>query len=271
VPKSKETIQSREDAIKYVSEHLPGSQFAFAKLSKDEFVAQLLKRIQRPKLINQGQTNFCGPAAALHALAKDDPVAYAKLGLDLFVTGKAMLRGWTVDAGNLTQQAIPDDKKIDCCDWVMMACVRKNVGFGHLTDLAVTVGGTYPKEVASALLGMGYKDVRNETYTSKLWMNSEKNLAEASVLCEKGYRVILFVNDNMFKNPAKSGLLADHFCTLKSKVLINDAKIFCRVWQWGLDHKEPKSDPTSHTINLPKEQFIGNYFGYLAGGEYQRA
>jgi hypothetical protein len=271
VPKFEQTIQSRADAIKYVDTHLPGGQVAFAHIDKGEFVAQLRERINHPKLINQGQTDFCGPAAALHALAKEDPVAYAKLGLDLYVTGKATVRGWTVEAGNLIEQGLPKDKGIKCCDWVMMASVRKNVGFGALTSVTNLVSGTLPFEIASSLKGLGYGDVMNRTSAISISKVDEQNLQEASALWRKGYRVILCVNDNMFKKPADAPWKPNHFCTLKSEVLISDTKIFCRVWQWGIDHKEPTADPSGAFVNLPRKEFMQNYFGFVAGGDYTKA
>jgi hypothetical protein len=270
VPKSEATIQSRNDAFAYRKEHRPGAQRAFPHVDLQAFVAELDDRIDHPKHINQGQTNFCGPAAVLYALAKEDPVAYVKLALDLFVTGTAKVRGWTIDAGPLKDQAPPTDKGIGCCDWLMMSCVRRNVGFGALSDVCNLAQGTMPAEIAASLQRLGYGDVRNETYSSIAWKADEKNLIEASNLWKKGYRVILFVNDNMFKQPDATSLKPDHWCTLKSEVITNDKTAFCKMWQWGVNHKEPDSDLTAIFVNLPKKLFIHHYFGYVAGGDYTR-
>ena len=231
---------------------------------------QLYDRVDHPKHINQGSTDFCGPAAVLYALAKEDPQAYVRLGIDLFATGKATVRGWTIDAGPLKDQALPQDMNIGCCDWVMMASVRRNVGFGGLTDVSNLAQGTLPTEIATSLKQLGYGDVRNETYSTSVWKADEKNLVEAGALLSKGYRVILCVNDNMFKKPEAAPWKPNHFCTLKSQPVIGE-RIKCRLWQWGIDHKEPKSDATAIFINLPKMHFIQQYFGYVAGGDYQIA
>ena len=111
MPKSPETQQKRGDAYLYVAQHLAGP-VAFPNINRDDFCKELMDRIKHPNLINQGDTEFCGPAAVLHALAKDDPMAYATMALKLLETGKATVRGWTVDAGALKTQSVPKDMKL---------------------------------------------------------------------------------------------------------------------------------------------------------------
>ena len=228
MPKTEATKQARNAAITYIAEHHPGDVKAFPHIDRDEFLHELMDHIQHPKRINQENTDFCGPAAVLYALAKDDPLAYAKMGLDLFTTGKATVRGWSVDAGELKTKPMSEDTEIGCCDWVMMASIRTNVGFGALTS--VTNSGTLPFEIKSSFENLGYTDVKNETYSTSLWKADEKNLKDASKLWASGYRVVLCVNANMFSKPAESSYKPNHFCTLKSTVRIGN-NISCRLWQ----------------------------------------
>lgn len=268
MPKSEALIKSRNEAFVYAKEHQPKDLKAFAHIDAKAFMDQLYDRIDHPKHINQGQTYFCGPAAVLYALAKEDPEAYVKLALDLFITGTATVRGWIIDAGPLKDQALPEGMEIGCCDWVMMASVRRNVGLGALSDVSNLAQGTMPTEIAASLKKLGYGDVRNETYSTAAWKADENDLMKASGLWKKGYRVIFYVNDNMFKHPEAMSLMPDHWCTLKSEVLTRDTKVFCRMWQWGINHKEPDTDQSAIIVNLPKKQFIGHFFGYVAGGDY---
>jgi hypothetical protein len=147
MPKSPETQQARGDAYLFVVNR-PKGTVAFPHIDPDEFRSELLERIKHPNKINQGKTQFCGPAAVLHALAKEDSMAYAQLALDLFEAGAATVRGWTVKAGALTAQPVPKDMEIGCCDWVTMASIRTNIGFGQaLSDVTTLVSGTLPFEI----------------------------------------------------------------------------------------------------------------------------
>lgn len=265
MPKSPETQQKRGDAYLFVAQHLAGP-VAFPNIHRDDFCKELMDRIKHPNLINQGKTEFCGPAAVLHALAKDDPMAYATMALKLLETGKATVRGWTLDAGALKAQSVPKDMEIGCCDWVTMASIRTNVGFGQaLTSVTTLASGTLPFEIAASFKNLGYKNILNETYSTVFWKADDKNLAMASGLWKKKYRVVLCVNDNLFNATDAISLKPNHFCTLKSEVEIGE-KVKCRVWQWGLSKKEPTAAPNL-LLDLKKDQFIKHYFGFVAAGD----
>ena len=176
-------------------------------------------------------------------MAKDSPLEYATFALDLFFRGKANVRGWAVDVSHLLDQKVPtsldpDDESIGACDWVTMAGVRTNVGFGALTSLNIQVEGGLPFEIESCFKKLKYRHVLNETYSTILWKADEGNLKQASTLWSKGYRVVFCVNDNMFKNATAKSLKPNHFCTLKSTVRIASS-VTCRLWQWGINDKEP--------------------------------
>jgi hypothetical protein len=269
MPKSPETQQARTDAVNYVIGRLTNEAGrAFPHINEVDFTGELLERILHPKKINQGGLGFCGPAAVLYALAKDDIQAYAQLAVDLFTTGTATVRGWRVDAGFLTNEQPPLDAPIECCDWMMMACIRKNVGFGALTAISNLAHGAYPFEIKTSLENLGYGNVKNETCTGIFGSAGMKNFHEAVMLLQTDFRVILCVNGNMFKNPSAAAGYPNHFCTLKSvEELTQTVKI--RVWQWGKDNKEPATAGASVYVNLPQADFLKHYFGYVAGGDLQ--
>jgi len=260
----------RDDAENLITQRGMGKK-AFAHVSKVDFIRELRSRVQDPKRINQGHLGFCGPAAILYAMAKDSPLEYATFALDLFFRGKAKVRGWEVDVSHLLDQKVPtsgdpQDTSIGACDWVTMAGVRTNVGFGALTSLNIQIEGALPFEIASCFKGLGYQTVLNETYATILWKADEKNLKQASLLWSQGYRVVLCVNDNMFKDPTAQSLKPNHFCTLKSTVRIATS-VSCRVWQWGINNKEPTTAGSSIYVDLPKDQFMAAYFGFVAASD----
>ena len=131
-----------------------------------------------------------------------------------------------------------------------------------MTTLA---SGTLPFEIAASFKNLGYKNILNETYSTVFWKADDKNLAMASGLWKKKYRVVLCVNDNLFNATDATSLKPNHFCTLKSEVEIGE-KVKCRVWQWGLSKKEPIAAPNL-LLDLKKDQFIKHYFGFVAAGD----
>jgi hypothetical protein len=269
------TASSKEQALEYVNSRMTDDK-VFTQIKKGDFIRALQANIRHPSRINQGNTNFCGPASILHALAKYHPIEYARFALDLFQKGHAIVRGAKVDAGYLKNEPVPEHMGIEnVCDWVTMASLRFNLGcfscLSALTTVTTKVQGTYPYEIKMAFEMMGYTDVRNCTS----WFKADKeNFGMASLLCQENFRVVLNVHDNMFKDPAEKSWLprnANHFCTLKSTEEIGN-RIKCRLWQWGITggkKQEPTTLPVGIHVDLPKEQFLDHYFGYIAAGEYQ--
>ena len=80
---------------------------------------------------------------------------------------------------------------------------------------------------------------------------------------------MLCVNSDMFAQIPTKSTFVNHFCTLKSAVKIENKKISCRVWQWGIDKKEPQTDRQQIQVNLDQDMFMSNYFGYVAAGDDQ--
>jgi hypothetical protein len=267
-PKQEKKIK-KADAELLVNEHFRATAKKFAHIERKPFLNELLQRIENPKLINQGSTDFCGPAAALYSLCKDDPVSYAQLAISLFEQGKATVRGWNIEVGGLANEEVPQEMNIGPCDWVTMASLRRNVGFGALTAVTYKAQGALPFEIATCFERFGYRKVLNETFStaaSKVFWNIEDNLKTASQLFSvKQYRVVLCVNLEMFEGAAGTPLKPNHFCTLKSDVTIKD-RITCRLWQWGIDNKEPTAGAAIH-VDLPKAKFLAHYFGFIAAGD----
>src|SRR5580658_2559657 len=255
--------EQREQARDLIAESLHRKK-AFAHVSKYAFTEQLDERVQHPKLINQGKSGFCGPAAILYALAKDSPLEYARFALDLFFRGRALVRGWVVDANCILDQEVPQG--IGACDWVTMAGIRTNVGLGALTVINVRIQGCFPIEIEYCFRQLQYRTVLSESYSTILWKADETNLMKASRLWERGCHVVLCVNSKMFKDPTGTSLKPNHFCILKSRVNAAES-VTCRVWQWGLDSKEPMDDRASIFVDLPKERFMRHYFGFVAASD----
>jgi hypothetical protein len=241
---------------------------AFPHIDHETYLEELIIRIKKPKSINQGQVGFCGPAAVLYALANDEPMTYARLATELYLHGQTTVRTWVLKAGALASIKPTEDQDINICDWVTMSCIRTNMSIvGTLTSLVGVATGAHPLELVACFKGLGYTNVVDDTYSG--WFNTPdlKNLRMASDLWARKYKVVLCVNSDMFAEKPTTSTFVNHFCTLKSVVEIKNKKISCRVWQWGIDKKEPDTDRHKIHVNLDQDMFMSNYFGYVAAGD----
>ena len=266
---------TKQAALDYVNSRIMLDK-VFSQIKRMDFISSLAANIKHPSNINQGKTNFCGPASVLHALAKYHPMEYATFALDLFQKGTAMARGAVVDATFLKDEAIPPNMNISACDWVTMAGLRNNLSafscLKSLTTVTTMFQGTYPFELKTAFEMFGYTDVRSDTSFMTV---GEANFRAASDLVAKRFRVILSVHEDMFHKPTEKSWMhkgPNHFCTLKSTATIG-ANIKCRLWQWGIVGGKktlPEDADVGNYVDLPKDQFFENYFGYIAAGEYKQ-
>lgn len=275
----------------------------FPQIDPKAYKEQLLTRIYQPKLINQGLTDFCGPAAVLHNIAKYYPLEYAQFAWGLFQSGNAMIFGNNFTIGALNEAAIHQNemqqKLVVACDWLTMAAVRMHMSvFGSLTTLRTTyVQGTDPGDVMWFLKSVGFTVVNNclSNFSNMGWdvdKDKELHLKGAIQLLERGVNIILSVKSFMFK-PDKldeAFFKPDHWCTLKS-ARITDAEVICRVWHHGQPYNFDKqssinaaAEKLKHVsqedagkflnemkalinVKLPKSKFFRFYFGYLAVGD----
>lgn len=269
MPKSEATVMARSQAVSYVMDKmLSTTTRAFPHIDHETYLEELITRIKKPKSINQGQVGFCGPAAVLYALANDEPMTYARLATELYLQGQTTVRTWTLVAGALASIKPTEDQDINICDWVTMSCIRTNMSIvGTLTSMAGFAVGAHPLELVACFKSLGYTNVVNDSCSGWFGSADLKNLIEAGSLWGRKYNVVLCVNSDMFaKTPTKSTFV-NHFCTLKSAVEIKNKKISCRVWQWGIDKKEPEDDRHKIHVSMDEEMFLSNYFGYVAAGD----
>lgn len=289
----------RDRARRWLEENYSETR-CFPQIDPKIYKEQVLVRITQPKLINQGGTSFCGPAAVLHNIAKYYPLEYARFAWGLFQCGNAMIFGHSFSIGNLSESPIHQNAKqqnsLDACDWVTMATVRMHMSYlGALTTLTATsIQASEASDVAYFLKTIGLT-VTNEclsNFSNVGWNTAktkEAHFQTAINLLGSGVNIFMLVKSFMFRLDKldESFFKPDHWCTLKSARL-TDTEVICRVWQYGqtfnfdkqrsidladqrLKHlRKEDADrfltATKANINvkLPKHQFFSFYFGYLA-------
>jgi len=98
------------------------------KDKREEFTKSLKARMGNPRLINQGNTPLCGPAAFMHCVIKDKRDDYVHYVLDLAEKGEGRLGGLRVKPSNACLNASNSNRKgignIAPVDWVALASLK---------------------------------------------------------------------------------------------------------------------------------------------------
>jgi hypothetical protein len=256
----------------------------------------LLARIEDPSLIWQSESNTCGMATFMNALAWDDPYLYAYYVSEMFVSGSAYL-GYGKDAPIVKASKLTRSSKnpfeMSHADWIALASLRDylndilhysySMGIPGLKDIPLlgilgtpnfveAVGGiTWPGDMEHILKAVGYKGVVNTADTTH--MPSAKTVGEANSLLTNGYRVVILIHTNMLDDDGGSvdgSMTANHWVRLTEKFDIkhshfssdNENGIRFRMW----DPAQGKSTvvPASGGY-LRHSGFMDNFYGFVAG------
>lgn len=115
----------------------------------DKLILQPLKeRILNPKKIRQRDTNTCGPAAFVYALAYYRPDQYAELILDLHRKGEATLGTIIFKPDDAARNAWdPKATSIAAVDWIAIAGVKNTTSSSYDEPVDAAAGITMPSEV----------------------------------------------------------------------------------------------------------------------------
>ena len=238
-------------------------QGRFPKIDR-HFVAEgVLKRVRNPKLVNQGTGWWCGPAAFIYSLARQDPDAYAKFVFDLYDNGTAFTAG-----GGLIQPSLDfrmDSVPIgeDSADWIALGSLRdstnwifeyhRNTYFERMEHIR---GGTSTRDMEKWFKEFGFREVINKTSSSTCDLD---NLKLAESYARRNYRVVLFIDAIVIQGgnkEAKAGGAADHFVALVGPIDYGPP-IKMSVYTWG--HTE-----TIPGVSMAPDEFLHSYHGFVA-------
>jgi len=238
------------------------------------------KRKVDPWLINQDDTNTCGPSAIMYAFAKKDKESYSQFILDLHRKGYAKHNNYSIDIssdGDLEDIADtnPTTKNnyptsMASCDWIPNICItdQENSLFDYEGDTKEDFSAiTLPlrlEKLAKSLLG--YTDVIDNTnlYFRKsgwVWGSTLENIAELMNSKEAGYEVFLLVNMGLFNDTISGDFsLPQHWIVLESisHSQTDSGYVDISIYTWG---RNPKIKYNYNKIRY--EVFRTNYFGYV--------
>jgi hypothetical protein len=220
--------------------------------------------------IQQGAMNLCGPAAALHALIKRDPLSFANYATQLFDSGAGTIGAWQVvpDASivNANYAAYLPSMGFAVCpqaDWMILGALRNSTN-AFLTgsfegDPAQTLSAaTTPAALTDWLTRTGiYATVRNEAN----WMQPAGIPHAQGLPLNEGVDVIPLINANLINYarnlPSDTSWplteFPDHWVVLIGEVMQDVTKdaVFFNIWTWG----------EQQILEVPTAAFVDNYYG----------
>jgi len=234
-------------------------------IQKIDIVTGLKERIDDPAKINQSSANVCGPASFLYNIATDDPKAYAQAVIDLYGKGRTRIKNLEIKSKyELRTTPVPPTATIAPVDWIILASIRDSDNwFLHFTSPDDGLSAiTMPHTMESWLKDAGYTDIVNDT--SIYFTRNVDNVADAIKLYNKGYKVLLFINDDMLyaKKMNNASTFPSHWIALTSEMSLYSGgkwNVSFTAYSWGDGHR---SVPESGTLSL--ESFLNNYYGYIA-------
>ncbi|HEY7336232.1 MAG TPA: hypothetical protein VH639_15185 [Bryobacteraceae bacterium] len=161
-PKTAERVQ----ALELIESDFIGkpTPTGFPSINADKFAFQLALRVREPRLINQKNTNLCGPNSLLIQLAKDRPLQYVCLAIQLFREGKSTLDRMEVEPGVLIR-SFYNKEALGECDYVVLGSVRDSaailLGDGMVRNVGLL---TKPGVLCEWLRKSGYSEVEDHTF-----------------------------------------------------------------------------------------------------------
>lgn len=227
----------------------------------------LADRVDDPYRIQQGSAGLCGPASLLFALAKDNPVAYARAGVELFETGIATIGKLRVKPDHeLRSYRLPATAGIHVADWILIASIRdsQNYFFDYQAEHDMASGMTLPSTMVTWFEKAGYKVTAEEC--NLVFTQDEACIRRAGAAVTKGQKVSLFINSQMLHTSEqhKESRIPTHWVVLTTPVSFTvvptDASflISFAVFTWGRLRRVPTSG------GLPLTDFLKNFYGYIA-------
>jgi hypothetical protein len=251
--------------------------YRFRWFDREKIKDEVGVRKLRPWLINQEDTNTCGPSAIMYAFAKKDKEGYSRFILDLHGKGYAKYNNYVIDISSDTDlENISDTDpnntknfplKMSLCDWISNICItdKENAIFdyeGSVTEdfSAITLPGRL-KMLNEKLLG--FKNVIDNTnlYFNKtgwIWGATIDDIADLINAKEEGYEVYLLVGINMLYNTVTNSVFAtaEHWIVLESIKHGASGYVELTVYTWG-------RDPSKKVYVLSYDVFRTNYYGYV--------
>jgi hypothetical protein len=259
----KQAPTTKADALRLVTDFRNRTSNAQFLVGKDAFATDLERLINNPATVDQKDLFLCGPAAFLRVWVQNDPVGFAKYGIQLFEEGRGYIGSKKIAPGSALRQTTWDPAWADAGEWITMSSLRDVENAvtdytgkpGEEFDGATTAG-----EIVEWLEATGlYEMVSNKTSV----LSTEDIAYAKAVKPSARVDVILSVNANLLRGTKSKpdhwflGETANHYIVLLKPVLFVGNDVVLECWSWAEDLVGAKK------VTVPKSKFADNFYGWI--------
>lgn len=255
-----------------------------ATLDRREVADRLLTLITDPDKLDQTGNGLCGEAAFFNVWLWEDPLAVARFAVQLFNGGAAAVgtAEWVRPRPSLLAQNFDNvvtqintphlrpNARTAIAEWMMMSALRdaNNYIFSYDGVPSDEWGaGSSDGELARWLRATNLFS----SVTAKTGGSEDHNYAHASQLIPGSDIILVACDSHMLGNDLEPGGPEDnHWFVLKSAITERNGIVDFRFWCWGEPAQwanDRRNNPSRFNGpvpgDLPKTQFIADYFGYM--------
>src|SRR5262245_56742300 len=268
---------------------------AFPEIDRYKFAFQLALRIREPKLINQTNTNLCGPNSLVIQMARDRPSQYARLAADLFLRGSGTIDALRVEPDSAIRHGF-NESALDECDYVVLGSVRNSLPILFGDGVIRTIGLlTKPGVLCDWLRRAGYERVEDHTFFDVPWYvrpvdwmtsgkihgrrptgftvptNEQAKVDKLKLMAAKlnlQHKVIMNAEGTLSKNMVDrnnvtnshlgaglSNALTTHWTYVKKLELSDTHVTRIKLYSWG---------GSIEKTNIPIDNFVSRYAGFVS-------
>lgn len=242
-------------AQEWINDLTNGTSQAYPNIQRTDMVSGLTLRLKSPRRIDQANTSLCGAASLMYCLATHKDAMYAQYVVELYNTGKSTIGKLTVEPGSDCKEYKPSTSQgIHPVDWVALASLRdsENDAFDYAQPSDEVGGITMPGDLVDWFKDAGFSQDAN--ITNVVFTKGEATIKEMAKRFDQQHSVCMFINSIMLSDPTEDSWTPDHWVVVTSAVAVKDKRVTLSVFTWG-DIK---------TIDLPKDDFCENYYGFIS-------
>ena len=167
----------------------------------------------RGRVLSQGKSSLCGPAAFFFTLLKIRPDIYVELVIELYTNGKATFKDLKLESSQSAKKLKPVTLRE--VDWLLLSSIKPKYDHPDEQFDGITLPGKLKKWFTDA----GFTDVVDNT---NLMSNKGlETLLKAQNDYSSGYTICLFVDADIFypfKHKAGSSFFPNHWVVMNSDV-----------------------------------------------------
>lgn len=267
--KPKQAPTTKADALQLVTDFRNRTSDPKFIVDKTKFATRMEELIDDPTKVDQADLFLCGPAAFLRVWIGNDPVGFAKYGIQLFEEGRGYIGSKKIKPSSALRNTTWSSSWAKAAEWVTMSSLRdsENAVFDYTGKPDEEFdGATSPGEMVEWLQATGLYEMVSEKASifsteDLVYLKAAKPSARVDVL--------LFINANLLQGTKSKpehwflGETANHYIVLYKPVRYSGDDAILEYWSWGEDFVGTKK------LTVPKSKLASNFYGWIQAWKHR--